>query len=394
MPAPGPLVFLSAGEPSGDLLGARLMQALKNKTKNRIHFAGVGGPSMEEQGLQSLFPMSDLTVMGVFEVLPRLSRILRRLRETVTAAKHLAPDAVVTIDSPDFNFRVAKRLKGKGIPLVHYVAPSVWAWRPHRAARIARFLDHLLTLLPFEPPYFQTEGLPATFVGHPVLDGGADTGDGNAFRQRHGIAAKDTVIVVLPGSRLGEISRLADVFRETLILLKKKFPGLHIVVPSIASVADTVLRNTADWPPPVIVVEGDTEKFDAFAAANVALAASGTVALELALAKTPAVIAYKFAPLSWFFIRRLVKVRFVHLVNLILDREEIPEFLQGACRPDVMATTIKGLLADRGRRAKQIAAYNTALKQLRPDGGSPAEKAAEVVLNILHEAKQKPSTTE
>jgi len=384
--APGPLVFLSAGEPSGDLLGARLMQALKNKTSNRIAFAGVGGPGMEEQGLQSLFPMSDLTVMGVFEVLPRLPRILRRISQTVAAAKHLAPAAVVTIDSPDFNFRVAKRLKG--FPLIHYVAPTVWAWRPGRAARVAGFLDHLLTLLPFEPPYFEAEGLPATFVGHSVLDGGADKGDAKAFRQRHGIAQDDTIIAVLPGSRLGEVSRLAGVFRETLVLLKKKFPRLHIVVPSAASVVDPVRRVTEDWPSPVLVVEGESEKFDAFAAADVALAASGTVALELALARTPAVIAYKASPLTWFLVRRLVKVRFANLVNLILDREEIPEFLQGACRADVMATAIKGLLADHRLRAKQIAAYEEALKQLRPAGNSPAERAAEAVLDIINGAKQ------
>ena len=387
IPPSGPLVFLSAGEPSGDLLGARLMQALKNKTDNRIAFAGVGGARMEEQGMVSLFPMSDLTVMGAVEVLPRLPRILRRLNETTTQAIRLRPAAVVTIDSPDFNFRVAKRLKGRGISLIHYVAPSVWAWRPKRAARIAGFVDHLLTLLPFEPPYFEAEGLPATFVGHSVIDGGAGSGDGNNFRQRHAITPADTVIVVLPGSRLGEVSRLGCVFGETLNLLKKKFPGLRIVVPSVSPVADSVRRLTKGWPSPVIIVEGEAEKFDAFAAADVALAASGTVALELALARTPAIIAYKTNPLTWFFVRRLIKIRFAHLVNLILDREAIPEFLQGACRPDVMATAIKSLLADQNLRDKQIEAYDEALKQLRPTGGSPAECAAEVVLDVINGAE-------
>ncbi len=383
VPSPGPLVFLSAGEPSGDLLGARLMQALKSKTRNRIAFAGVGGAHMEEQGLISLFPMSDLTVMGAIEVLPRLPRILGRISETVGAAVKLRPAAVVTIDSPDFNFRVTKRLKGRGIPLIHYVAPSVWAWRPKRAARIARFIDHLLTLLPFEPPFFEAEGLPATFVGHSVVDGGAGDGDGDAFRRRHGIKPGDTVIAVLPGSRLGEISRLGGVFGKTIKLLKKKFPGLHVVVPSVASVASTVLGLTAGWPQRVIVIEGEAEKFDAFAAADVALAASGTVALELALARTPAVIAYKSTPLTWFLVHRLIKIRFAHLVNLILDREAIPEFLQGNCRADEIAVAIKGLLADPGLRDKQIEAYDEALKQLRPEGSSPAERAAEAVLGLM-----------
>ena len=388
VPPSGPLVFLSAGEPSGDLLGARLMGALKIKTGGRITFAGVGGAQMEKHGLASLFPMSDLTVMGAVEVLPRLPRILGRISETTRAAIRLRPAVMVTIDSPDLNFRVAKRLKGRAIPLIHYVAPSVWAWRPKRAASIAGFLDHLLTLLPFEPPYFEAEGLPATFVGHSVVDGGADAGNGNAFRQRHGISADDTVITVLPGSRLGEISRLGPVFGETMGLLKKKFPDLTIVVPSVAPVANTVHRLTNDWPKPVIVVEGEEEKFDAFAAADIALAASGTVALELALARTPAIIAYKTTPLTWFLIRRMVKIRFAHLVNLILDREAIPEFLQGRCRADEMAAVIEGLLADKRLRDDQIKAYDEALKQLQPDGASPAERAAEVVLDVIARAKK------
>ncbi|MBC8337238.1 MAG: lipid-A-disaccharide synthase [Rhodospirillales bacterium] len=383
VPAPGPLIFLSAGEPSGDLLGARLMQALKDKTEGRVVFAGVGGPHMEKQGLSSLFPMSDLTVMGALEVLPRLPRILGRISQTVASAVRLRPDAVVTIDSPDFNFRVAKRLKGQGIPLIHYVAPSVWAWRPGRAVKIAGFLDHLMTLLPFEPPYFEAEGLKATFTGHSVLDGGAERGDGADFRKRHGIAKGETVIAVLPGSRQGEVSRLGPVFGETLKLLKKKFPGLRIVVPTVDTVASTVRGMTDGWPGPVTVVEGEAEKFNAFDAADVALAASGTVGLELAMAKTPAIIAYKTNALTWFLVRALIKVRFAHLVNLILNREAIPEFLQGQCHPDVMAAALKGLLADPGMREKQRAAYEEALKQLRPEGLSPAERAAETVLALI-----------
>jgi len=380
---PHPLIFLVAGEPSGDVLGARLMASLKKQTKDRVSFAGIGGARMEEQGMKSQFPMIELSVMGAAEVLPRIPRILTRIVETAAAAQRLRPAAVVTIDSPDFNFRVAKRLKGKGIPLIHYVAPSVWAWRPGRAAKIAGLLDHLLALLPFEPPYFESHSLATTFVGHPILESGADKGDGNAFRDRHGIAADETLIAVLPGSRLGEVSRLQGIFGQALFGLSKKHPNLRAVVPTTGAVAGTVRQAAAGWPVQTLVVEGDAEKYDAFAAADVALAASGTVALELAMAGTPAVIAYRINPLSALIARRLLKVRFVHLVNLILDREAVPEFLQEACRADFLAPALEDLLRDEDRRQSQVSAYKEAIDKLSHRGASPADRAAKTVLDVI-----------
>lgn len=378
-----PLIYLIAGEPSGDALGSRLMASLKKRTKNQISFAGVGGTRMEEQGLKSLFPMADLSVMGAAEVLPKIPRILMRIMETTAAIERIRPTAVVTIDSPDFCFRVAKRLKGKGIPLIHYVAPTVWAWRPGRAKKIAGFLDHLLALLPFEPPYFKSEGLATTFVGHPVVESDAGKGDGPGFRDRCGFSDDDVVISALLGSRLGEVTRLSPVFAECLFLLKKKHPNLRVVVPTTDTVASTVRRLTGGWPVPSLVVEGDPEKYDAFAASNIALAASGTVALELAMARTPAVITYRINPISAFFIRRLAKVRFVHLVNVILDREAIPEFLQESCRADFLAAALEDLLMDEDRRDKQISAYGEALDKLGPTGASPASKASKAVLDVI-----------
>ena len=380
---PHPLIFLVAGEPSGDVLGARLMASLKKQTKNRVSFAGIGGARMEEQGMKSQFPMTELSVMGAAEVFPRIPRILTRIVETTASAQRLRPAAVVTIDSPDFNFRVAKRLKGKGIPLIHYVAPSVWAWRPGRAAKIAGLLDHLLALLPFEPPYFESHSLATTFVGHPILESGVDKGDGNAFRDRHGIAADETLIAVLPGSRLGEVSRLQGIFGQALFGLSKKHPNLRAVVPTTGAVAGTVRQAAAGWPVQTLVVEGDAEKYDAFAAADVALAASGTVALELAMAGTPAVIAYRINPLSALIARRLLKVRFVHLVNLILDREAVPEFLQEACRADFLAPALEDLLRDEDRRQIQVSAYKEAIDKLSHRGASPADRAAKTVLDVI-----------
>ncbi len=383
-----PLIFIIAGEPSGDALGARLMQALKKKTGNSVLFAGIGGDRMEEEGIKSLFPMAELSVMGAVEVLPRLPQLLARIREAAEAIDRRRPSALVTIDSPDFNFRVLKRLGKKDFPFIHFVAPSVWAWRPGRAKKVARILDHLIALLPFEPPYFEIEGLKTTFVGHPILESGAGAGDGPGFRRRHGFSGDDPIIAVLPGSRMGEVARLGPVFAETLFLLKKNFPGLRAVVPTVAPVAPAVRKLTAEWPVPALVLEGDPEKYDAFAAADIALAASGTVALELALAGTPTVIAYKTNPLTALIGKVLFKARFVNIVNLVLDREAVPELLQGACRPDFLAAAVEDLLSDGERRERQLASCAEALVLLGLGGPSPSERAAQAVLDTLKGSKK------
>jgi len=386
-----PLVFLIAGEPSGDVLGGRLMAALNRATDGSVRFAGIGGPNMESHGLTSLFPMSDLTVMGVTEVVPRLPRILRRLRQTVAAAKSSRPAAVVTIDSPDFSFRVARRLKGKGFPLIHYVAPTVWAWRPSRARTIATFLNHVLALLPFEPPYFEAEGLACTFVGHPVVESGADNGDGVAFRRRHGIEPLAPLVCFLPGSRASEVGPLMPVFGETLARLRADRPDLRAVVATAETVSQTVTAATRDWPMAPLMVSGTAEKYDAFAATDVALAASGTVALELAMAGTPAVIAYKINPLTAFLVRRLIRVRFANLVNIILDRPAVPEFLQNDCRPERLAAAIDHLLGNADARAQQVAAGRDALHRLGLGGPPTAERAAQVVLDVIERYSKQPN---
>lgn len=382
-PAEAPLVFLVAGEPSGDALGARLMAALKARTGGAVRFAGVGGEAMAAEGLQSLFPMAELSVMGLAEVLPRLPGLARRLGETARAARRLEPAAVVTIDAPDFCFRLARRLKGAGFPLIHYVAPSVWAWRPGRARAIARFLDGLLALLPFEPPYFEREGLACTFVGHPVVECGADKGDGAAFRARYGLGADTPLLCVLPGSRRSETARLLPIFAATVGRLRRRHPDLAVVVPVIGDIAETVAGAVTAWPVPVLVVRDKSEKYDAFAAATAALAASGTVALELALAGAPTVIAYRLNPLTAWLARRLLRVRYVSLVNLVLDRPVMPELLQEDCRPERLEEALGGLLGDAAARAVQAEAGREALERLGYGGASPGERAAAAVLDII-----------
>lgn len=286
-------IYLIAGEPSGDLLGARLMRGLKEKTNNNVEFFGIGGPNMEAEGMSSLFPMKELSIMGLAEIIPHIPKILKRIKQTISNVEALKPDCLVTIDAPGFTFRVAKKLKGKGIPLCHYVAPSVWAWKPKRAKKVSQFLDHLMVLLPFEPPYFEKEGLATTFVGHSVIESAIEQADGNDFRDRHGIPHDVPMLCLLPGSRQSETSQLLPVFKEALSLIRQRVPNLRIVLPTVSTVSKMVRETTADWKMPILVVEGDTEKFGTFKAANVALAASGTVSLELALAKTPTVITYR-----------------------------------------------------------------------------------------------------
>jgi lipid-A-disaccharide synthase len=344
-----------------------------------VRIAGIGGAAMEAEGLASQFPMSELAVMGIVEVIPHVPRILRRVNETADAVKSLRPDAVVTIDAPAFAFRVGKKLKGAGIPLIHYVAPSVWAWRPRRAHMIAQFLDHLLVFLPFEPPYFLREGLAATFVGHPAVE--APKGDRAAFRSRHGIPESARVLAMLPGSRRGEIGRHLPIFRETVAMLARRIPGLHLVVPTVPTVDAEVRAAVAGFGVPSTVV-GAEEKYDAFAAADVALAASGTVVLELAVAGLPMVVTYRVNALSAFVARRMVKVTQVSLVNLVLGRPSVHELIQDQCRPELLSAAVAELFDDSGARARQKADLAETVRALTPEHGRPSERAAEVVLEI------------
>ena len=379
----GPLIFIVAGEPSGDALGARLMAALKERTQGAVRFAGIGGERMIGEGLDSLLPMRELSVMGYLEVVPKLPRILGHIRTASEAARRLRPAALVTIDSPEFSLRVQRRLADAGIAQIHYVAPQVWAHRPARAARIAGYLDHVLALLPFEPPYFEAVGLPCSFVGHGVVEEGADQGDGPAFRSRHGIPTEAPVVCVLPGSRLGEVTRHVSVFGETIALLARRVPGLHVVVPAFAAVEAEVATATADWRAPTTVVNGRDEKYDAFAASNAALAVSGTVALELAIAGVPMAIAYRGNPLSIWLAKRMSSLSYICLVNLILDRPVVPEFIQQACRADTLADAMVRLLSDEKASREQRTQARRAAELIGLGGPAPSVRAAEIILEII-----------
>jgi lipid-A-disaccharide synthase len=321
--------------------------------------------------------------MGVVEVLPHLPRLRRRLLETAALARKLQPDVLVTIDSPGFNFRLCRLLRDCSVPFVHYVAPTVWAWRPGRARKVARFLDHLLALLPFEPPYFERHGLPCSYVGHPILEAPL-----HSTRQppdsRPDPAAP--FLCVLPGSRRGEVERLLPVFGETVARLATHRPGLRVAIPTVENVARQVREAVAGWPVATTVAEDAEAKRAIFATADVALAASGTVILELAMAGVPTVAAYRGNALTWLVVAPMINIRFATLVNLLLDRPAIPEFLQARCRPDLLELALATLLTDEDARNEQRHAFAEALARLAIEG-KPSERAAAIVLQAVGEKR-------
>jgi len=377
-----PLIFLVAGEPSGDEIGGRLIAALRRATGDELNIAGIGGEAMAAQGLESLFPIEELSVMGLVEVLPRALPIMRRMSETAEEIRRLSPDAVVTIDAPAFANGVWRRLQNVDAPLIHYVAPTVWAWRAGRARKLARKIDHLLALLPFEPPYFEAEGLDCTFVGHPGLEAEIASDAGTAFRARHGIES-GPVIGLLPGSRRNEISRLMPVFADAMERIASAEPGIRVVIPAVPAHADQIWKASAQWSAPVTVVSDRRERHAAMAACDTAIAASGTVTLELALVGVPMIVAYRLNPLTVSIVRRMLRVPYVTIVNLILDRPAIPEFLQEKCTGGRLAEAALRLLRDENARRAQRKETASALAALRADGKSPSARAAEVILDIV-----------
>jgi lipid-A-disaccharide synthase len=380
-----PFIFIVAGEPSGDELGGSLIAALRQRTGGNLRIAGVGGERMREQGLNSLVPLDDLALIGVAEVLPRAPVILRRVRETVAAVRALKPDAVVTIDSSGFSWRVAQRLRrqGESLPLIHYVAPMVWAWRAGRARRMARWYDHLMALLPFEPPYFQRVGLSCAYVGHPIVASGADRGDATRFRAAHRLALDDVLICVLPGSRGGEVRRLLPVFGAALERLEQGIGPFRVVVPTVATVAAPVADAARSWPGAPIVVRQPQDKYDAFAASRAALAASGSVALELAMARLPMVVGYRLNPLTEALLHRVLKVRQVNLINLLLERPLVCELLGGQCTPEGLAVEVARLVQDEPVRARHLAGYDEAMRRLGAGDRPPSLRAADQVLAVV-----------
>ena len=398
-----PHIFLLAGESSGDRLGAALMRRLREETNGSVRFTGIGGEAMIAEGLDPIFPMRDLSVMGFAEVIPHLRRILRRLREATDAAVAARPDALVTIDAQVFSAKLAKRVRAAApeTTLIHYVAPTVWAWKPWRAKKVAGYLDRLLALFPFEPPYFERHGLACDFVGHPLIERVASVpvGAGAALRAELGIAPDARVLLVAPGSRMSEVARLAAPFGDAAARLSEAFPGLEVIVPVAASVAAEVRAAVAQWPLPVHLLDpvadfeaGEARKFAAFSASDIALAASGTVTLELAAMGVPTVVGYKMPKVSEFIVRRMLSVDTGTLVNIILDEKVVPELFQDACNGETLSNALAPLLAGAARQA-QIDGFARAVDRLGKDETPPSVRAARSVLSAIAKKNQRFSTS-
>lgn len=372
----GLTLFLVAGEPSGDRLGAALMAGLQQLSPG-VRFAGVAGPLMQGQGMESLFPMEELSIMGIVEVLPKYLHLKRRIRETAEACLRSGAKALVTIDSPDFGLRVAALVHAAdpSIRTIHYVAPSVWAWRPGRAQKMARVIDHVLALLPFEPPYMTAAGMTCDFVGHPVVS--------EPLASPSEVAAFDgdgPLILTLPGSRRGEVTRLAPIFGQTLAQVQRTHPNARVVLPTLASIEPLIRSLTADWPIQPQIITDAALKRGAFAAADVALAASGTVSLELAANDCPMVIAYDMNRLTLWLMRRAARIDTVTLVNLVSDTRTVPEFIGESCTPDRIAPALLSQLA---QPQAQRVAMSLTMDRLGKGGESPGLRAARSVLAAI-----------
>lgn len=367
-------LFLIAGEPSGDRLGAALMAGLKSLIPG-LEFAGIGGPLMQAMGMHSLFPMDELSVMGIAEVLPKYLHLKRRIAEAAAAALTFGAAALITIDSPDFCLRVAAIVKQSQPRLrtIHYVAPSVWAWRPGRAAKMARVIDHVLALLPFEPPYMTAAGMTCDFVGHPVVSDIPTPSSKPAF-------GDSPLILALPGSRRGEVTRLAPVFGQTMAAVLARYPKARVVLPTLAAIAPLVTQLTKPWPLQPQIITDAVEKRTAFATANAALAASGTVSLELAAHGCPMVIAYDMHPVTLWLMQRMAKIDTVTLVNLVSETRVIPEFIGKNCRADLIAPALLGVLDDPIRQSQ---AMQVTMDRLGRGGEDPGLRAARSVVAHL-----------
>jgi|SRR5579871_45623 len=386
--------FLVAGEPSGDHLGAGLMQKLRARLGGKVRFRGIGGPAMAAEGLASQFPMDDVTAMGFGAVIRKLPLILRRIREAAAAILASPPDVLILIDSPDFNQRVARRVRRAlpDLPIVKYVSPTVWVWRPGRARKLAPIVDHVLALFPFEPDVLKKlGGPPSSYVGHPLLERVADLRPSPEEERVRG--NEPPLLVVLPGSRQIEIRRLARIFGETIGRLVSSRGPMNVVLPTLRAREDEIRAAVENWPVKPRVVITEAEKYAAFRRARAALAASGTVTLELALAHVPMVAAYRVPVWEEMIVRAVVQVSSAILPNLVLGEHVVPEFLQRDCTAEKLAAALAPLLDDGPERRKQVEAFTRLDQIFSTDGEEASDRAARVTLEAI-ENKRKSAVEE
>ena len=374
--------MLVAAEASGDDRGAGLARALRRRLGDNVRFVGVGGARMAAEGVQSPFDISQLSILGLLEGLLAYRRVMARVEDTVALAVREKPDVVVLIDSWGFTLRVAQRLRklDPNLPLVKYVAPQVWATRPGRAKTLAASVDHLLSIHVFDGPYFETEGLPTTFVGNSALTLDFSQADGDRLRRELGVAPDAPVLLVLPGSRPGEIVRILPPFAEAVAILKASHPDLAVVIPAAPTVAEAVKAQAGGW---AHIVEGEVGKLDAMKAATVALACSGTVTTELAMAEVPMVVGYRLGNLTHAILKHLIRTPYITLFNIAAKAFVAPELVQDDCNGPALAREVGKRLEDPELRRIQVEAQSAALLKMGRGGPDPSEVAADTVLKLL-----------
>jgi len=382
-------IFLIATEESGDRLGASLMKVLRQRLGDAVRFEGIGGRAMAREGLTSLFPIEQLSIMGLAAVVKQLPMILRKIRETAEAVTKAAPDILVIIDSPDFTHRVARRVRARdpAIPIIDYVSPSVWAWRPGRARAMCAYVDHVLALLPFEPEaYRRLRGPPCSYVGHPLTEQIATLRPGADEQQRR--EAPPPVLLVLPGSRRSEVKHHMAVFGATLGLLQAEGMAFELILPTMPHLAEAVREGAANWPVQPRIVIGEQEKRAAFRIARAALAKSGTVTLELALAGVPMVTAYRTGAIEAWILLRVINVSSVILANLVVGENVVPEFLQRDCTPEKLSRALRDVLEDSPLRRRQVEAFAKLDAIMSTGKATPSTRAADIVLAAMRKARR------
>lgn len=381
-------IMLVAAEASGDAMAANLARALKQRLGEGVRFVGVGGVRMAEMGIVSPFDISQLSILGLFEGLKAYPRVVARADETAALAARERPDIAVLVDSWGFTLRVAHRLRrlNPAMPIVKYVGPQVWASRPGRARTLARAVDHLLSIHVFDAPHFEAEGLKTTFVGNSALIKDFSGADPARLRAHIGAGPADRILLVLPGSRPSEVSRMGPAITDAVRRLQADRSDLKVVVSAAATVAPAVRALTAGWPDATLLEE-EALKTDAMVAATAALACSGTVTTELALAGCPMVVGYRLSPITYAVLKRLIRTPWVTLLNIAAERFVVPELIQDRCTGENLAQAVGALLDDPHRRQMQAAEQTAAIALMGPREGDPAERAADAVLAVLRERR-------
>ena len=380
-------LFFIVGEDSGDALAAPLINSINEMSPDEVECMGVGGPLMSQEKFETLLPMDQISMIGIWEVLPKIPRLLKLKKAIIEEIEKQQPEAVITVDFPDFNFWLAKELKKRGVfkgKIIHYVAPSVWAWRPGRAQKISTFVDGMMCLFPMEVDFFTKHNMKAAHVGHPLTVSDAKTASGDEFREANGISKDTPTLGLFFGSRESEFKNLSGIIKKAASLIHDVEEDVNVISPTLPKLEFEIQNLLKDFKLPVFVTANPNTKWQAIKACDVAVAVSGTVALELAYAGVPHIICYKINPITAIIIKTMAKVKHVHLANILLEKEVVPECLQGKCVAEYIAEKALDLLQDEENRKEQIESFKELDEKLVGKGSmSPSNKAAEFILTTL-----------